>query len=158
MQYSDKYRHATATQGDHKDLREPLAISTSLWVHIQQHLRQASSVTPCVLCVCTCLHMCQCYARQADQWCWSWEHLTQQSESHSGGEKHIVSSLPACLTHSAVMLILLVSMATARCEGSAGKWPQWRFYRQSPSIPCHGNSDRRWMYKVIGTQRRFFSW
>lgn len=44
--------------------------------------------------------------------------LTQWSKNHRGGEKHIVSPLPACLTHSAVILILLVPMATMRCEGS----------------------------------------
>lgn len=117
-----------------------------------KHLRQVfpSSVTPCVLCVCTCLYMCCCEAMQADLCCW--EPLTQQSESHSGGEKHITSPLPACLTHSAVMLILLVSMATMRCEGGAGKWLQWRFCRQSSSFPCHGNSDRRWIYSDLCTE------
>ena len=33
-----------------------------------------------------------------------------------------------------------------RCEGSGGKWLQWSFCRRSSSFPCHGNSDRRWIY------------
>lgn len=62
------------------------------------------------------------------------------------------SPLPACLTQGAVMLILLVSMATMRCEGSTRKWLQWRLCRQSSSFACHGNSDRRWIYSDLCTK------
>lgn len=130
-----------------------LAINTSLRLDIQQTPEAGVSLvgnTLCSVCLHMPLHVLPSHA--TNQWCWSWELLTQQSESHSEGEKHITSPLPACLTHSAVMLVLLVSMATARCEGSTGKWLQWRFCRQSSSFPCHGNSDRRWIYSDLCTE------
>lgn len=48
-----------------------------------------------------------------------------EPEPWQGAENHITPSLPARLTHGAVMLARPVSMATARCEGSTGKWLQW---------------------------------